>query len=58
MQDYPRDNDILNFDVTSFVNERVSNCDAFAGFGIRALNLGGLALKNTYAPRHPTQADS
>jgi hypothetical protein len=43
-----RDNDILNFDVTSFVNERVSNCDAFAGFGIRALNLGGLALKNTY----------
>jgi hypothetical protein len=45
-----RDNDILNFDVTSFVNERVSNGDAFAGFGIRALNLGGLALKNTYAP--------
>ena len=42
--------DILNFDVTSFVNERVSNGDAFAGFGIRALNLGGLALKNTYAP--------
>jgi hypothetical protein len=40
-----RDNDILNFDVTPFVNERLSNGDAFAGFGIRALNLGGLALE-------------
>lgn len=45
-----RDNDILSFDVTPFVNQRLSNGDAFAGFGIRALNLGGLALKNTYAP--------
>jgi hypothetical protein len=45
-----RDNDILNFDVTPFVNQRLSNGDAFAGFGIRALNFGGLALKNTYAP--------
>lgn len=43
-------NDILNFDVTPFVNQRVNNGDAFAGFGIRALNLGGLALKNTYFP--------
>ncbi len=42
--------DILSFDVTPFVNGRVSNRDAFAGFGIRALNFGGLALKNTYAP--------
>ncbi|MEG4248640.1 PEP-CTERM sorting domain-containing protein [Microcoleus sp. Pol10D4] len=42
--------DILSFDVTPFVNQRVSNGDAFAGFGIRALNFGGLALKNTYAP--------
>jgi hypothetical protein len=33
--------DIFNFDVTPFVNQRVSNGDAFAGFGIRALNLGG-----------------
>jgi hypothetical protein len=40
------DNDILNFDVTPFVNQRVNNQDAFAGFGIRALNLGGLALNN------------
>ena len=39
-------NDILNFDVTPFVNQRVNNQDAFAGFGIRALNLGGLALNN------------
>ena len=38
--------DILNFDVTPFVNQRVSNGDAFAGFGIRALNVGGLALNN------------
>ena len=38
--------DILNFDVTPFVNQRVNNQDAFAGFGIRALNLGGLALNN------------
>jgi hypothetical protein len=42
--------DILNFNVTSFVNQRVSNGDAFAGFGIRALNLGGLFLNNG----HPT----
>jgi len=39
-------NDILNFDVTPFINQRVNNQDAFAGFGIRALNLGGLALNN------------
>jgi hypothetical protein len=38
--------DILNFDVTPFVNQRVSNGDAFAGFGLRALNTGGLALIN------------
>ena len=38
--------DILNFDVTDFVNQRVSNNNAFAGFGIRALNLGGLSLKD------------
>ena len=37
--------DILSFDVTPFVNQRVNNGDAFAGFGIRALNLGGLALE-------------
>jgi hypothetical protein len=37
--------DILSFDVTPFVNQRVSNGDTFAGFGIRALNFGGLALE-------------
>jgi hypothetical protein len=31
--------------VTPFVNQRVSNADAFAGFGIRALNFGGVALE-------------
>jgi hypothetical protein len=36
--------DILNFDVTPFVNQRVSNGDTFAGFGIRALNFGNLIL--------------
>jgi len=38
--------DILNFNVTPFVNQRISNGDAFAGFGIRALNYGGLFLNN------------
>jgi hypothetical protein len=37
---------IINFDVTQFVNQRVTNGDAFAGFGIRALNEGGLTLAN------------
>jgi hypothetical protein len=32
--------DIVNFDVTGFVNERVSNRDPFAGFGIRVQDLG------------------
>ena len=40
------DNDILNFNVTPFVNQQVNNGDAFAGFGIRALNFGGLFLSN------------
>jgi hypothetical protein len=38
--------DILNFDVTPFVNQQVSKGDAFAGFGIRALNVGGVGLNN------------
>ena len=40
----------LNFDVTEFVNQRASNNDAFAGFGIRALNLGGFALGGNNFP--------
>ena len=42
-----RDNDILNLDVTRFVNQRLSNGDAFAGFAIRALSFGGLALNTS-----------
>ena len=34
----------LAFDVTQFLNQRVRNADTFAGFGIRALNLGNVAL--------------
>ena len=37
--------DILSFDVTSFVNQRASNGDTFAGFGIRALNIGVVGLQ-------------
>jgi len=42
--------DILNFDVTPFVNQRVSNGDAFAGFGIRVMNDGFLHLGGGYLP--------
>lgn len=45
--------DILSFDVTPFVNQRVSNGDAFAGFGIRALNFGSLALNNNFSDSQP-----
>jgi hypothetical protein len=51
--------DILRFDVTSFVNQRASNGNTFAGFGIRALNIGGVGLagghstdpENSISPR-------
>jgi hypothetical protein len=36
--DPERPRDRINFDVTYFVNERVSNRDDFAGFGIRVAN--------------------
>jgi hypothetical protein len=42
--------DIVDIDVTNFVNQRVSNNDAFAGFGIRALNLGGVSLNDPGVP--------
>jgi len=45
--------DILNFDVTPFVNQRVSNGDAFAGFGIRALNPGSVALIKEFSSITP-----
>jgi hypothetical protein len=38
--------DILRFDVTPFVNQLVSNNDAFAGFTIRASNFGGVVLND------------
>jgi hypothetical protein len=37
--------DILNFDVTPFVNQQFSNGNAFAGFALRALDLGSLGLQ-------------
>jgi hypothetical protein len=36
--------DIVSFDVTPFVEQRVSNADAFAGFALRALNPGFVNL--------------
>ncbi len=36
--------DTFNFDVTNFINQRVSNGDAFPGFIIRALDLGGIGV--------------
>ena len=39
--------DIISFDVTQFVNQLVSNNDAFAGFGIRATDSGGVSLGAT-----------
>lgn len=45
--------DIITFDVTQFIDQRVSNRDAFAGFGIRALNLGTLTLGGTNFPGMP-----
>ncbi len=40
----------LNFNVTPFLNQRVSNGNTFAGFGIRALNVGGLGLSQEFPP--------
>jgi hypothetical protein len=42
--------DILSFDVSPFVNQRVSNGDSFTGFGIHALNLGSLTLGGANFP--------
>ena len=42
--------DSLNVDVTQFVKQGVSNNNPFAGFGIRALNLGGLTLEGPDVP--------
>jgi hypothetical protein len=45
--------DILSFNVTPFVNQRVSNGDAFAGFSIRALNVGIVTLGGSNFPGSP-----
>jgi hypothetical protein len=49
----PSVGDILSFDVSPYINQRVSNRDAFAGFGIRALNLGGLFLNDSNSGVRP-----
>jgi hypothetical protein len=43
--------DILNFNVTPFVNQLVINGNTFAGFGIRALDFGGLSLNGSIPPK-------
>jgi hypothetical protein len=41
--------DIFNFDVTAFVNERVSNGNPFAGFALKTFNFAGVTLGGTDA---------
>jgi len=45
--------DILSFDVTPFVKQRVSNGDHFAGFGFRALDYGSLGFGGDSFPGYP-----
>ena len=45
--------DILNFNVTPFVNQQVRNGNAFAGFGIYALDIGALSLNNYDTDNRP-----
>ena len=46
--------DLLSFDVTPFVKQRVSNGDSFAGFGFRTLDYGGLvSLGGDSFPGYP-----
>ena len=40
----------LNFNVTPFLNRLVSNGDTFAGFGLRASNIGGIVLSEQFPP--------
>ncbi|MEG4281388.1 PEP-CTERM sorting domain-containing protein [Microcoleus sp. MON1_C1] len=44
-------NTSISFDVTPFVKQRASNGDSFAGFGIRALNLGAASIYGPSPPR-------
>jgi hypothetical protein len=41
--------DTLNFDVTAFVNQRVSNGNPFAGFAIKTFDFAGVTLGGTDA---------
>ena len=43
----------LNFDVTGFVKQRVSNGDPFAGFGFRVFNPGFVELGGDSFPDYP-----
>lgn len=46
-------NTYISFDVTRFVKRRVRNSDSFAGFGIRALNIGAVSLYGDRARGNP-----
>jgi hypothetical protein len=41
--------DTLNFDVTAFVNQQVSNSNPFAGFAIKTFGFNGVSLGGTDA---------
>jgi len=45
--------DLLSFDVTGFVKQRVSNGDSFAGFGFRSLDYGLVFLGGDSFPGYP-----
>jgi hypothetical protein len=45
--------DTLNFDVTPFVKQRISNGDPFAGFGFRVFNPGFVELGGDNFPDYP-----
>ena len=45
--------DIVDFDVTGFVNKRVSNGDPFAGFSFRVFNPGFVELGGDSFPDYP-----
>ena len=41
--------DTFNFDVTTFVNQQLSNGNPFAGFAIKTFNFAGVTLEGTDA---------
>jgi len=50
-------NTSISFDVTPFVKQRASNGDSFAGFGIRALNIGAASIYGPSPPRLIVEAN-